>query len=109
LATLLAALLWVFPATADEVLRPSDLNKNPEKYDRQKVVVEGILLLKLPRNSHLRAIYDSKSRRIRVAIKSKLGLLGEDYVDKGCVSIDNPEIVWKNIQNPRYKRVRIKG
>ena len=98
------------PSAAADALRPSDLNKNPEKYDGQKVVVEGILLINLPRNDHLKAIYDSGFRRAWVHFKSKLGVrYGEEHPDIGCVSIDNPEMIWDSIKNPRYRHVRIKG
>lgn len=99
------------PSMAAEVLRPSDLNKSPEKYDGQVVVVKGILLAGLPGNNHLQAIYDSRLRRFWVSLKSKFGIkhyIGKN-ADKGCLTIDNRDYIWDNIDDPKYKHVIIRG
>lgn len=110
-ALLVAWLGAAAPSMAADILRPSDLNKNREKYDGQMVVVDAILLIDLGHGSHLKAIYDSNSRRVWHHFKAKL--LGRRYwlnnPDQGCVSIDNPELVWDSIKDPKYRHVRIKG
>jgi len=109
-ATLFIALAWAPFAIASDALRPSDLNKNAQKYDQKEVVVEGVLLFNTPHSNHTYAIYDSMNQWRWLGFRWKLGLVdNEKHPDKRCLSIDNPDTVYVSVKEPRYKRVKLKG
>lgn len=109
-AVFLIALAWAPFAIASDTLRPSDLNRNPQKYDQKEVVIEGVLLFNTPNSNHSYAIYDSINQWRWHGFLWRLGLVdNEKRPDKKCLDIDNPNFVYDNIEKPRYKHVKLKG
>jgi hypothetical protein len=106
------------PAMAGDALRPSDLNRHPQKYDRKLVTIEGILLVQDPKNGHLQAIYDSRFRLFWMGLREKIGLgESEKRPDKGCVTLMNTGLLWGDreeddqyeAENLRFRKAKIKG